>query len=117
VQEDDIFPYGSTEERDRVMGALNKSSSIQVDNVDDIGEAVRSARQAQGLTQRELADVAGVGVRFLSELERGKPTAEVGLVLRVLADVGLGLVLQSPGWSPPADDLLASTSGKGKGES
>lgn len=55
---------------------------------------MRAARKAQRLTQREFADISGVGVRFLSELERGKPTAEVGLVLEVLADAGYDVVLQ-----------------------
>ncbi len=58
-----------------------------------IGRALRRARQDQGLTQAELAAVAGVGVRFVSELERGKPTAELGLVLRVLRTAGVDLLV------------------------
>lgn len=54
-----------------------------------IGESVRRARKELGLRQDELAAAAGVGVRFLVELERGKPTVQLGKVLSVLAAVGL----------------------------
>jgi y4mF family transcriptional regulator len=54
-----------------------------------IGEAIRLARKGMGLRQDELAAAAGVGLRFLVELERGKPTVQLGKVLLVLAAVGL----------------------------
>lgn len=76
------------------MKGPKTNESIHISDVGEIGRAVRAARKAQGLTQREFADISGVGVRFLSELERGKPTAEVGLVLAVLADAGYDIVLQ-----------------------
>ena len=55
----------------------------------DIGRAVRTARKAMGLRQDALAAAAGVGLRFVTELERGKPTAELGRTLAVLAAAGL----------------------------
>ncbi len=58
---------------------------------DHVAEFVRARRKALGLTQRELAELAGVGVRFLSELERGKPTARVDAVNAVLAVFGKAL--------------------------
>lgn len=76
------------------MNVPNNSQSVRISDVREIGRAVRAARKAQGLTQREFADISGVDVRFLSELERGKLTAEVGLVLKVLADAGYDIVLQ-----------------------
>ena len=57
----------------------------------DIGQAIRRARKAMGLHQRELAAAAGVGLRFLVELERGKPTVQMDRVLAVLQAVGLDL--------------------------
>ena len=57
----------------------------------NIGEAVRRARKGMGLRQDELAAAAGVGLRFLVELERGKPTVQLGRTLSVLAAVGLDL--------------------------
>lgn len=60
-------------------------------NPADLGQAIRSRRKAAGLTQAGLAEVAGVGTRFLSELERGKPTAELNKVLQVLRVLGCDL--------------------------
>lgn len=62
-------------------------------DVGALGLAVRQARKAHGLTQAELAGLAGTGPRFISELERGKPGAELGKVLDVLAVLGLRLLL------------------------
>lgn len=57
----------------------------------DLGRVVRERRKQVSLTQAELAEVAGVGVRFVSELERGKQTAEFQKVLQVLSVLGLDL--------------------------
>lgn len=59
-----------------------------------IGAFVRARRRANRLTQRQLAELAGVGVRFVSDLERGKRTVRVDAVNAVLAVFGkrLGIV-------------------------
>ncbi|MFA7487199.1 MAG: type II toxin-antitoxin system Y4mF family antitoxin [Lysobacteraceae bacterium] len=62
-----------------------------------LGMAVRRTRKAHGLTQAELAGLAGTGPRFISELERGKESAELGKVLDVLAVLGLRLLLDGTG--------------------
>lgn len=67
-------------------------------SVQDIGNIVRATRKAQGATQAEFASLCGVGVRFLSELENGKSTAELGKVLAVIQSLGLELNLQPRGW-------------------
>ena len=56
-----------------------------------IGQYVRQRRQANGMTQRELGELAGVGTRFVSELERGKTTVRLDAVDRVLAVFGKAL--------------------------
>lgn len=58
---------------------------------DELGRLVRQRRKEAGLTLVELAGLAGVGVRFLSELERGKPTVQIGKVLAILGLLGLEL--------------------------
>lgn len=63
-----------------------------------IGAAVRQTRKAHGLTQSQLAGLAGTGLRFVSELERGKPNVALDKVLTVLAV--LGLRLQAVGVEP-----------------
>jgi y4mF family transcriptional regulator len=58
----------------------------------DLGALVRAARKAAGLDQQALADLAGVGRRFVSELENGKATLEFGKVLTVAAALGIDLL-------------------------
>ncbi|HEX8555737.1 MAG TPA: helix-turn-helix domain-containing protein [Sphingomonas sp.] len=53
------------------------------------GVLVRQRRKAMGLTLGDLATVAGVGIRFVHELERGKPTCQIGRALVVAGLVGL----------------------------
>lgn len=65
-----------------------------VRTAEELGEALRRARREQGLTQQEFADFTLVGVRFVSELERGKETAELGLVLKALQNAGYDIVLR-----------------------
>jgi y4mF family transcriptional regulator len=59
-----------------------------------IGEFVRDRRKSGGLSQRELGELAGVGRRFVSELEQAKPTVRMNSVNQVLAVFGktLGIV-------------------------
>ena len=69
--------------------------------VEEIGAIVRRARRAQGLRQDQLAAAAGVGLRFLVELERGKPTLRLVKVLAVLDALGCRLDVTPP--PPPPD--------------
>ncbi|MEE9414844.1 MAG: helix-turn-helix domain-containing protein [Acidimicrobiales bacterium] len=55
------------------------------------GSAVRRARKDQGLSQVELAALAGVGRPWLSELETGKRTVELGRALSVLSALDLAV--------------------------
>jgi len=63
-----------------------------------IGDAIRERRKQQGVTQAECAALCGVGVRFISNLENGKETAEVGKVLHVLRSLGLEMNIQPRSW-------------------
>lgn len=64
-----------------------------IHNSNELGKVVRQRRKKLALTQAALAAVAGVGVRFVSELERGKRTAEFQRVLNVLHVLGMDLEL------------------------
>ncbi len=66
-----------------------------------IGALIRSERKALGLRQHELAAASGVGLRFLVELERGKPTVQLGKVLDVLTALGCTLQISCPGGDTP----------------
>jgi y4mF family transcriptional regulator len=65
---------------------------------EDLGRCVRAQRKAQGATQAEFASLCGVGIRFISELENGKPTMELGKVMQVLKCLGLEVSIQPRGW-------------------
>jgi HTH-type transcriptional regulator/antitoxin HipB len=69
----------------------------KIRNVGDIGGAIRAKRTAIGIRQEQLAALAGVGPRFLSEIENGKESAEVGKVLHVLHRLGLEVSIRPRG--------------------
>ena len=58
-----------------------------------LGERVRVHRKALGITQAELAMTSGTGIRFISDLENGKNTCQIGKVLLVLRTLGLSCLL------------------------
>ena len=59
-------------------------------NSADLGKCVRAARKAQGMTQKELSGLfTSFSREFLSDLENGKPTVEMGKALAALSALGL----------------------------
>ena len=68
-----------------------------------LGAALRAARKQLGLTQPQLALAAGVGVRFIVDLEAGKPTLRLENVMRVIDALG-GEIQLSGLHSVAADD-------------
>jgi y4mF family transcriptional regulator len=59
----------------------------------ELGAIVRAVRREAGLDQATAAGLAGVGIRFLGDVERGKPTLRLGLVLQVMDRLGLELTV------------------------
>jgi len=77
-------------------GTLSQSSSpssvpTEIRSTADLGQLVRKARENKGLTQQEFADLTGVGRRFISELENGKPTIEFAKALKVALGAGISI--------------------------
>ncbi len=66
----------------------------------EFGEEVRRLRQAANMTQRDLATAAGVGERFVVELENGKPRCELEKALRVMRMLAKGVVIVPRAGSP-----------------
>ncbi len=58
----------------------------------DIGALIKDRRRALGLDQAELADKVGVSRLWVNQVERGKPGASLGLILRALATAGVELI-------------------------
>jgi y4mF family transcriptional regulator len=65
-------------------------------NSTSIGEFVKLTRKALGLTQASLAMASGTGLRFIIELEKGKPTCQLQKTLTVLNTLGVKTILEPP---------------------
>ena len=68
---------------------------MQIEDARDFGRAVRAARKEAGLSQMQLAELCACSQRFVSEVERGKETAEIGKALKLLAALGVPLAAGS----------------------
>jgi HTH-type transcriptional regulator / antitoxin HipB len=78
------------------------SSGLPIGSTEELGAALRRSRKALGLTQAELALAAGVGLRFVGEVEAGKPSAQLGRVMQLIEVLGGVLVLRSAPVPPEA---------------
>mgnify|MGYP002622739471 CR=1 FL=1 len=67
---------------------------MRVSDTVAIGLALRKRRKELGYTQQFLSDVTGLSVSFISEVENGKETAEVGKVIRYISFLGLNVLLE-----------------------
>jgi|JFJP01.1.fsa_nt_gi HTH-type transcriptional regulator / antitoxin HipB len=57
----------------------------------DVGAFLRARRKSLGITQARVAALCGTGVRFISDLENGKPRVELCKVLDVASALGVDL--------------------------
>ena len=73
--------------------SLHSHTNLPLHTPAELGAALRAQRKAQGLTLEQLSGLSGLGMRFLSELERGKTTAELGKTLEVARLLGLDCYL------------------------
>lgn len=62
----------------------------------DVGQLVRQTRKALSITQKDLALTSGTGLRFIIDLEKGKPTCQMGKVMTVLQTLGIKFSLSAP---------------------
>lgn len=70
----------------------------------DFGYLIRDRRRQRSLSQQHLADMVGVSRQWVVDIERGKPRAELALVLRTLnvLDIGLEVAGTVPAVEAPA---------------
>jgi len=59
----------------------------------ELGATIRKERKSRGLSQQELGDLAGTGLNFVSQIERGKETVRFDKLLALLRVLGLELVV------------------------
>ena len=62
----------------------------------DVGAVIRDRRIKLGLDQKSLATKVGVSRQWIVEVEKGKPRAEIGLVLRTVEALGMSLASEDP---------------------
>lgn len=60
----------------------------------ELGRLVKKRRKELAMNQSDLALVSATGRRFISELENGKESCELGRTLRVLASLGIEIIIQ-----------------------
>jgi transcriptional regulator with XRE-family HTH domain len=63
-----------------------------------VGPAIRSYREQAGLTQAQLAEMAGLNRSYLSDVEQGKETEQVRRILRILKLLGVRATLNKADW-------------------
>ena len=68
------------------------ATDTTIASVKNLGQMIKSARQEMKLNQQQLADLAGTGRLFVSELENGKESLEFSKVIRVANALGFDLV-------------------------
>lgn len=68
--------------------------SARIKSAEDLGKFVRTWRKARGITLETVSGLSNVSTKFLSEFERGKDTAEVGKILKVLNVLGLEVTIE-----------------------
>jgi y4mF family transcriptional regulator len=80
---------------------------------EQIGEAVRYHRRRGGLSQRELADLAGIGKTSVFDIEKGKPTVRLATLVAVLRVLNIEMTLTGP----IMDEFTATLANAGGGDS
>lgn len=68
--------------------------SMQKSSVSILGDAIEAERKRRKLTQGQLADLSDTSINFISQIERGKKTAQIGKVIDVLQILGMQLVIE-----------------------
>ncbi len=80
-----------------------------VRSAEELGRLTRAHRKQRKLTLETISGLGNVSVRFLSEFERGKETAELGKVLKALNTLGLEVVVRPRGSAASAANISDGT--------
>ncbi|MBP5357753.1 MAG: helix-turn-helix transcriptional regulator [Treponema sp.] len=70
---------------------------MKISDAQELGKAIRNRRKELSYTQKYISDVTGLSVSFLSDLENGKPTCELGKTIRLRNLLGLDLNIEARG--------------------
>lgn len=70
---------------------------MKITDSKSLGRAIRERRKDLNYTQAYLADFTGLSVSFISDLERGKPTAEIEKTIRLINILGMDVFVEKRG--------------------
>jgi y4mF family transcriptional regulator len=69
---------------------------MKIIDAKSLGQAIRGQRRRLKVTQKDLAMTSGTGLRFIIDLEKGKPTCQLGKALEIARALGLNLEICEP---------------------
>ena len=69
---------------------------FEIRKMEDVAEIVRRARKSQKISQTVLSQASNVGLRFVGDIERGKPTIQFDKLMAVLTSLGIAVKLELP---------------------
>jgi y4mF family transcriptional regulator len=84
------FPHNGTTKY--LPSKTTQTERVSIATPKQLGSLIKSSRTSKKLTQQQLADLAGVGRRFIVECEAGKPRLEFAKVLQVAAAAGIDII-------------------------
>src|SRR6267143_1036471 len=84
-----------------------KEEDMRIRTPADLGALIRDRRTKIGLDQKSLADKVGVSRQWIVEVEKGKPRAEIGLLLRTIGALGITLDAEKEGPGKPRNTTLS----------
>lgn len=70
---------------------------MKITDSKSLGQAIRVRRKELNYTQAYLSEFTGFSVTFISDLERGKPTAEIEKTIRLINILGMDLLVERRG--------------------
>mgnify|MGYP003293854428 FL=1 len=70
---------------------------MKITDAASLGNTIRSRRKELKYTQAYISEITGLSVSFLSDLENGKPTAEIGKTIEVINLLGLDILVEARG--------------------
>ncbi len=70
---------------------------MKIYDAESFGQALRQRRKEMDYTQREISDLTGFSISFISDLENGKSTAEIGKAIYLANVLGLDIEIKSRG--------------------
>lgn len=68
----------------------------EIRKMEDVAEIVRQTRKSQKVSQTVLAQASNVGLRFVGDIERDKPTVQFDKLMSVLTSLGIAVKLELP---------------------